>query len=203
MDRNRSTAAGGFSAWVVCSQKIMHKSIVLASFRTEDLDEQLRAAIIDVCIEAHQEPDFKNLFKYSPSGGRHFLAFLEDRVVSHAAVGTRWLQPEGQPILKTAYIDAVATLPAHQGQGYGSAVMQQLAKDIDSGFMIACLETDRESFYRRLGWETWRGPLAGRSEQGLVPTPDQRGIMILRLSGTPTLDLDSGLTIECQTGRIW
>jgi aminoglycoside 2'-N-acetyltransferase I len=181
----------------------MPESIFLTSFRTEDLDEQLRAAIIDVCIEAHQEPDFQNLFKYSPSGGWHFLAFLEDRVVSHASVGTRWLQPEGQPILKTAYVDAVATHPAHQEQGYGSAVMQQLAKDIDLEYTIACLETDRESFYARLGWETWRGPLAGRSEQGLVPTPEQRGIMILRLSGTPFLDLDAGLTIECQTERIW
>jgi aminoglycoside 2'-N-acetyltransferase I len=181
----------------------MHKSIFLTSFRTEDLDEQLRAAIIDLCIESHQEQDFKNLFTYISSGGRHVLAYRDDRLVSHAVATTRGLQPEGQPILKTAYIDAVSTLPAHQGQGYGSAVMQQLAKDIDSEYVIACLETDRESFYLRLGWETWRGTLAGRSAQGLVPTPDQRGIMILRLSGTPALDLNSGLTIECQTGRIW
>jgi aminoglycoside 2'-N-acetyltransferase I len=181
----------------------MHKSIVLNSFRTEDLDEQLRAAIIDLCIEAHQEQDFRNLFTYISSGGRHFLAYQDERLISHAVITTRWLQPDGQPILKTAYIDAVSTLPTHQGQGYGSAVMQQLAKDIDSEYGIACLETDRESFYWRLGWETWRGPLAGRSEQGLVPTPHQHGIMILRLSGTPALDLNSGLTIECQTGRIW
>ncbi|HEX5839435.1 MAG TPA: GNAT family N-acetyltransferase [Anaerolineales bacterium] len=181
----------------------MHKSIFLTSFRTEDLDEQLRAAIIDLCIEAHQEQDFKYLFTYISSGGRHFLAYLDERLVSHAVVTTRWLQPDGQTILKTAYIDAVSTLPGHQGQGFGSAVMQQLAKDIDSEYVIACLETDRESFYRRLGWETWRGPLAGRGDQGVISTPDQRGIMILRLSGTPTLDLDAGLTIECQTGRIW
>ena len=32
---------------------------------------------------------------------------------------------------------------------------------------------------------------------------EQRGIMILQLSQTPRLDLDSLLTIECQTGRIW
>ena len=49
---------------------------------------------------------------------------------------------------------------------------------------------------------TWRGPLAGRSEQGLVPTPEQTGIMVLRLSQTPALDLHSTLTIECQPGRI-
>jgi aminoglycoside 2'-N-acetyltransferase I len=105
--------------------------------------------------------------------------------------------------LITAYVDAVATLPAYQGFGYGSAVMRRLASDIEREYMIACLETDRETFYERLGWRTWHGPLAGRAEQGLIPTPEQRGIMILWLSQTPALDLDSLLTIECQTGRIW
>jgi aminoglycoside 2'-N-acetyltransferase I len=118
-------------------------------------------------------------------------------------VTTRWLQPEGCPLLNTAYIDAVSTLPAYQGQGYGSALMHQLAVAIDPHYSVACLETDKEKFYKRLGWQTWRGPLAGRKEGELVPTPQQRGIMVLRLSQTPALDLDAMLTIECQPGRIW
>ena len=180
----------------------MTGSIIATSTRTEDLDAATRASIITVCIAAHQEEDFKHLFSYIPSGGRHFLAYRETELVSHAVVTTRWLQPEGQPVLRTAYVDAVATLPAYQGQGYGSAVMRQLAREIDD-YAIACLETDRPAFYERLGWEIWRGPLGGRSERGLIPTPEQRGIMILRLPGTPAIDLDGGLTIECQPGRIW
>lgn len=170
---------------------------------TEDLNGTVRTAIIRVCVEAHQEEDFNNLFTYIPSGGWHFLAYQNEQLVSHAMVTTRWLQPESHPLLKTAYIDAVATLPAYQGQGYGSAILRQIASAINNEYVIACLETDRESLYRRLGWQTWRGPLAGRSEHGLIPTPDQRGIMILRLSQTPALNLDSALSIECQTGRIW
>ena len=181
----------------------MTNSIRLTSAPTEDLNADTRAAIIQVCMAAHQEEDFKNLFTYVPAGGWHFLAYRADELVSHAMVTTRWLQPEGHPLLKTAYIDAVATLPVYQGLGYGSALMRQLASDIDREYAIACLETGREAFYERLGWQTWRGPLAGRSEQGLIPTPEQRGVMILRLSQTPTLDLDSALTIECQTNRIW
>jgi aminoglycoside 2'-N-acetyltransferase I len=181
----------------------MTNSLFVTSARTEDLSEALRAAIIQLCIAAHQEQDFKILFNYVPSGGWHFLAYHDDELVSHALVTTRWLQPEGQPLLKTAYIDAVATLPTHQGLGYGSALMRKLADEIDHEYIIACLETERETFYQRLGWQLWRGPLAGRSEQGLIPTPQQRGIMILRFSQTPALDLDSSLTIECQTGRIW
>jgi len=170
---------------------------------TEELDDATRASIIRVCVEAHQEEDFKNLFSYIPSGGWHFLAYHDDELASHAVVTTRWLQPEDQPFLKTAYIDAVATLPAYQGLGYGSDLMRQLASEIDKEYEIACLETEWEAFYERLGWEVWRGPLAGRSEAGLIPTPNQTGIMILRLSQTPALDLDKGLTIECQAERIW
>ena len=169
---------------------------------TEDLDPATRAAIIQVCIAAHQNEDFQNLFSYIPSGGRHFLAYQTTELVSHAVVTTRWLQPEGQPILKTAYVDAVSTLPTHQGQGHGSAVMRHLAENI-SDYLIACLETNKIHFYQRLGWEVWRGPLAGRSEQELILTPEQKGIMILRLAETPSLNLDTGLTIECQAGRIW
>jgi aminoglycoside 2'-N-acetyltransferase I len=170
--------------------------------QTEELDAATRAAIIQVCSAAHQEADFNNLFAYIPAGGRHFLAYRAEELVSHAVVTTRWLQPADQPLLKTAYVDAVATLPLYQGQGYGSAVIRHLAENI-ADYEIACLETDIPAFYARLGWEAWRGALAGRGEHGLIPTPAQTGIMILRLTRTPVLELDRGLTIECQGGRIW
>ena len=182
---------------------MMPGPVSVRSARTEDLDPLQRAAIVDVCVAAHQEEDFKNLFSYIPAGGLHLLAYLDTVLVSHAVVTTRWLQPAGQPLLKTAYVDAVSTLPEYQGRGYGSALMRQLALEIDHEYLIACLETDRVTFYGRLGWQLWRGPLAGRRQQELVPTPEQQGVMILRLSGTPALSLDSLLTIECQAQRIW
>lgn len=180
----------------------MTASITVTFARTEDLNAATRAAIIQLCIAAHQEEDFRNLFSYIPSGGRHFLAYREDELVSHAVVTTRWLQEEDLPVMKTAYVDAVATLPTYQGQGYGSAVMQYLSKNIDD-YTIACLETEHPSFYERLGWEVWQGALGGRNEQGVIPTPEQTGIMILRLASTPVLNLDGQLTIECEGERIW
>jgi aminoglycoside 2'-N-acetyltransferase I len=179
----------------------MSESIIVTSARTEDLNAATRASIIQVCIAAHQEDDFNNLFTYIPFGAIHVLAYRAQELVSHAVVTTRWLQPEGLPMLRTAYVDAVATLPAYQGQGIGSMVMRHVATVL-SDFEIACLETDRVSFYARLGWEEWRGPLAGRRATELLPTPDQKGIMILRLARTPPLDVDSSLTIEYD-GRIW
>jgi len=134
----------------------MSESIIVTSARTEELNADTRSAIIHVCRAAHQEDDFQQLFSYIPSGGIHVLAYREQELVSHAVVTTRWLQPEGQPVLRTAYVDAVATLPAYQGQGIGSRLMRHLASVI-SDFEIACLGTDRVWFYTQVGWEVWRG----------------------------------------------
>jgi aminoglycoside 2'-N-acetyltransferase I len=176
--------------------------VSVVTIATEDLTPTEKAAIIEVCIAAHDNPDFANLFSYIPSGGRHFLAYRGDELVSHAVVTTRWSQPEGHAILKTAYVDAVSTLPGAQGQGFASTAMRTLASSIVD-FEIGCLQTDKPGFYARLGWELWRGPLAGRNDDGLVPTPDQRGVMVLPVPATPDLDLNSLLTIECQPTRIW
>lgn len=179
----------------------MRESITVKTQITEDLDAATRRAIIDVCIAAHQVEDFQHLFTYIPAGGRHFLAYRAQELVGHAVVTTRWLQPQDLPLLRTAYVDAVATLPSYQGQGIGSALMRHLALGI-TDYEIACLETDRVGFYARLGWEEWRGPLAGRKGTERLPTPDQKGIMVLRLVRTPSVNLEGGLTIEYD-GRIW
>jgi aminoglycoside 2'-N-acetyltransferase I len=176
---------------------------IVSVLNTEELTEQHRSAVVEVCIAAHDNEAFRNLFTtFIPSGGRHFLGFRESELVSHAVVTRRSAQPEGQPILATAYVDAVATAPEHQGKGSGSAVMRRLVAEIGD-YEIACLQTDEPGFYERLGWEVWRGELAGRRNDGLIPTPEQRGVMVHRLARTPPIDLATRLTIECQPDRIW
>jgi aminoglycoside 2'-N-acetyltransferase I len=169
---------------------------------TEDLTAAQRTAVIDVCVAAHENDDFNNLFTYVAAGGRHFLGYRGSDLASHAVVTTRWLQPDGQPVLKTAFVDAVSTLPAYQHEGHASAVMSRLATAIDD-YDVGCLQTDIPGFYERLGWQLWRGPLAGRGQDGLIPTSQQTGVMVFRLPRTPSLDLESQLTIECQPERIW
>ncbi len=178
------------------------RPLAVSSIRTGDVNPTLRSEIVRLCIAAHDEQDFENLFAYLPADGLHVIASDAEQLVGHAVVTTRWLQPGTLPLLRTAYVDAVATSPAHQGQGIGSAVMRHLASVVVD-HEIACLETDRPEFYRRLGWEEWTGPLGGRSEQGVVRTPDQTGVMILRLPATPRLDLNELLTIEAHDLRIW
>jgi aminoglycoside 2'-N-acetyltransferase I len=133
------------------------------------------------------------------------LALDGDRVIGHAVATTRWLHVGDMAAphqrLRTAYVDAVATDPAHQHRGVGSSVMRQLTSDI-ADHDIGCLETEVRGFYEPLGWQLWRGPLAGLRGSEPVPTPDQTGIMVLRLPPTRDLDLDALLTIEADR-RIW
>jgi GNAT superfamily N-acetyltransferase len=178
-------------------------AVTVSVSSTEELTAAQRTAVIEVCVAAHAKEGFRELFtRYIPSGGRHFLGFRESELVSHAVVTRRFLQPEGHPILATAFVDAVATVPEHQRNGFGSAVMRRLVADIDD-YEISCLQTDRPTFYGRLGWEVWLGELAGRGEDRLIPTPEQRGVMVHRLPRTPALDLGTLLTIERQPDRIW
>ena len=171
--------------------------------RTEDLSAVERRTVIDVCNAAHDTDAFERLFShFIPSGGRHFLGRIDGRIVSHAVVTTRGVQSPPGPVLRTAFVDAVGTLPSFQRRGSSTAVMRRLGTEIDD-YAIGCLQTDLIGFYERTGWERWRGPLAGRDHDGLTLTPEQRGVMVLRLAATPELDVDSLLTIERQPDRIW
>src|SRR5687768_16864038 len=131
----------------------MKTNISMKTCRTQDLSETERSIIVSLCTQAHQV-DFSPLFSFLPPDGLHVLAYDEERLVSHAVVTTRWLQPDNLPLLKTAYVDAVATQPLYQGQGIGSTLMRHLASVI-SDYEIACLETERVSFYAQLGWQEW------------------------------------------------
>ena len=114
---------------------------------------------------------------------------------------TRWLQPAGQPALRTAYVEMVATTPPAQRQGYASALLEHLVPLVGD-YQLAALCPATEHLYARLGWRFWRGPLSARKDGGIVATPDER-VMILPLLQTPSLDLDSPLSVEWRCGEVW
>ena len=58
------------------------------------------------------------------------------------------------------------------------------------------------TLYERLGWEKWRGPLSVRTGEGIMPTPDEE-VLVLRLPGSPALDLDASLAVDWRPGEIW
>lgn len=132
----------------------------------------------------------------------HVIGLHEERVVTHATVHTRRLGLNDYPLLKAAYVEDVATLPRQRGKGYASAVMRKIASHIGA-YDIGALATDDPGFYERLGWELWHGPLFARKDGGLIPTPDEHGVMILRLPRTPQLSTWEPLSIEWREGSVW
>lgn len=131
----------------------------------------------------------------------HVLAEIEGVLAGHACWVTRWLSVGGGPPLRTAYIEAVATEPDLQRNGIGGAVMKRVGREIRA-FELGGLCPNYPEFYEQFGWETWRGPLAIRTDNGLLETPDEH-VMVLRTPLTLNIDLDVPLTAEWRPGEVW
>jgi aminoglycoside 2'-N-acetyltransferase I len=169
------------------------------------LDLKVRGEIISLCEAAYRE-SFTRLFDDLPASVHILARDDRGRLVSHAEWVTRWLQPDGHRVLRTAYVEAVATLPEHQRQGLATAGLRRFANIVrnDATWDLAALSPSDSAFYARLGWELWEGPLAIRHDDGVEPTPADEEVMILRLPRTPaTLTKTSLLTAEWRVGELW
>jgi aminoglycoside 2'-N-acetyltransferase I len=158
------------------------------------------AALLALCSAAYEEDFAPSLRDIGPA--THLLGYLGDTLVTHAAWVERALCGGGCGTLWSAYIEAVATDPAHQGNGYGTAVMREIVRHLGA-YDLAALSPSDEGFYARLGWETWRGPLSYRHGSRVVPTPEEQ-VMVFRLNRTPAaLSLDAPLECDWRPGEVW
>jgi GNAT superfamily N-acetyltransferase len=176
-----------------------HPPLEIVQVAAADLSPALRRATVDLCSAAYDE-DFEPYLALLPDP-LHLLGLQGGTLVSHLAWVTRWLQVGSGRPLKTGFIEAVATAPAHQRQGHATRLLATAATRLDD-YEIGALSPSEPGFYARLGWELWRGPLATRTDAGLVPTPDEE-VMILRLARTPALSLDEPLSVEWRVGEVW
>ena len=132
----------------------------------------------------------------------HVLGYWGEKLVCHALWITRYLQPEGFRLLRTAYVEAVASHPNYRCRGFASAIMRRVIEEIQD-FDIAGLAPFSVAYYARLGWELWRGPLYERVEDSWVASLPEDELMIYRLPKTPTLDLDAAISVEWREGEVW
>jgi aminoglycoside 2'-N-acetyltransferase I len=177
----------------------MPEGLSLQVIKGGDLSEQERHEVVALCSRAF-ETDY-GVFLPTFLDATHILARRQGALVSHALWITRWLQPEGLPSLRTAYVEAVATAEAYRGRGYATVVMERLSQEVKD-FELGGLSPAGQGLYARLGWDLWRGPLFIRTGAELVPTPDEV-VMVLRLPNTPSLDLDAALSAEWREGELW
>ncbi len=152
-----------------------------------------------LCNRAYDE-DLAPLFN-TLSDGTHVLGILGETIVSHAMWVTRWLQAGNGPLMRTAYVEMVATEPDFQLCGFASAVMRRLA-DAISDFDLGGLCPAGPELYAKLGWVFWCGSLFIRTPEGLISIPEEK-VMILRLPKSPYLDLESSLSAEWREGELW
>ena len=163
------------------------------------LDLAARTAIVALCESVFAE-DLSGFFA-ALGESWHVLVWLEGALIGHACWIERRFQVADGPVLRTAYVKAVAVRPDRQRQGWGSTVMHEVARTI-TGYELGGLLTHSPAFYTRLGWEQWRGPTALRTAAGVVSTPGERPL-ILRTPRTPPLALDRLLTAEWRQGEPW
>jgi aminoglycoside 2'-N-acetyltransferase I len=136
-------------------------------------------------------------------GGVHFVLDLDGTICSHASVVERLLRVADVE-RRAGYVEAVATAPAHQGQGLGTRVMRAVGDHIVANFELGALGTGRHAFYERLGWRTWRGPTFVRTNEGEHRTADEDGyIMVLLTHATAQIDLASPISCELRPGDPW
>lgn len=172
----------------------------LQVLRRDEIPGPLRHEIIELCNRAYEE-DLGDIFAAFPDSA-HILGYVEGKLVSHALWVTRWLQVDSNPLLRTAYVELVATEAEYRNRGYASAVMRHLVTQIQD-FDLGALSPFSVDYYRRLGWEPWRGPLFIRQGQERLASPDDEEVMIYRLPKTPPIDTTSALSAEWRIGELW
>lgn len=167
---------------------------------TISLKAAQRRQITSLCTEAYRE-DFSDFFDNFPLVG-HVVMYAGDEMVSHAAWVERELRPANTPPLRSAYVEAVATAPAHRHKGYASRVMRALPPLL-AEYDLGALSPFDPNYYAMFGWESWQGPLFCRKDGVVSPNPDDE-VMILRLPRTPR-NLDIKLSLECdwRPGDVW
>jgi GNAT superfamily N-acetyltransferase len=161
----------------------------------------VRQSLLELCSDAYDEDFTAYLQLLSPAV--HVFAWLGAKLVSHAAWVERALHVDNATILRSAYIEAVATHPRYQRRGFASAVLASIPPLLDE-FDLAALAPSHASFYRRLGWEMWEGPLSYLEASGIeTPTPEEQ-VMIYRLPRTPaSLNVRAKLTTQWRPIEVW
>lgn len=170
------------------------------SMAASPLPADLGRQVVGLCSEAYAEPFDQYLRDVGP--GVHLLGTLDGVLVAHVMWVVRLLEPGALGPLRCAYVEAMATRPAHQRRGHASTLLRKLPALLD-GFDLAALSPSDPAFYARLGWQQWRGPMFVRQEDQLTATPDE-GLMVLRLPKTPpALSLDDPIVAPWRPGEVW
>lgn len=155
--------------------------------------------VIQLCSQVFQ-CDY-SYYMNLPLDRVHVLGYIDGLLVSHALWLDRRLRVGDGPRLNSAYVEGVATREDRRKQGFGSAVMQRLQKEI-AGYDLGALSPSRPEWYERLGWVRWQGPLWIVKDCDRLETSDEC-VLVYRTPQTGQIDLTSRLTGEWRPFELW
>jgi len=159
--------------------------------------------LLDAAFGDDEEERFTEADWDHSVGGVHFVLDDDGSVVSHASGVERELHIAGQPF-RTGYVEAVATQPDRQGEGFGTTVMRDATAYVRETFELGALGTGEQGFYERLGWRIWAGPSSVRIDDGERRTPDEDGyIMVLLTPASVDVDLAARISCDGRPGDVW
>ncbi|MGB9376383.1 MAG: GNAT family N-acetyltransferase [Mycobacteriales bacterium] len=171
-------------------------------FTTAEASRAELRAIRQLCLQAFSG-DFSDEDWANAQGGWHVVVSIDGERLAHAAVVPRILHAAGRP-LRVGYVEAVGTMPGHEGAGLGSLAMAEIETLLNQEFEMGALSTGSHEFYARLGWERWRGPTFVRDGASLTRSADDDdGVMVLRYGPSRDVDLSAPLACEGRAGEDW
>lgn len=160
----------------------------IETIRTFNVSLELRREITNMCNEAYGQ-DFDLLFSLLPPDGLHLTGRLEGILVTHLVVTDRWLKPETGAQLRTAYIDAVATLPEFRRHGYAGQLITKAIGLFEGNHDLIALSANDPALYKKHGFHFWPGLqyLENETASGTEISPEQHNLMTRpALPGTGT-----------------
>jgi aminoglycoside 2'-N-acetyltransferase I len=135
-------------------------------------------------------------------GGVHAMVHDSGVLIAHASLVMRRMLHSGRA-LRCGYVEAVAVAPDRQREGLGGQVMTALETLAPAYDLLALGATDEGmGLYVSHGWVPWRGRLSALTPDGVVPTPDEEGYVLV-LPGSVPLDLGAELTCDWRDGDVW
>ena len=173
---------------------------------TDELARGRLEGITELCVAAFGEPPEALWEGIGP--GLHVIAEVGARPVAHAMVVDRTLYIGDDAVVSidAGYVELVATRPELQSHGHATAVMRTVGTLIAEEYVLGALATGSNSFYERLGWETWSGPTAVRMPDGerVRSAAEDGHVMILRTSRTPSsLAVTMPISVDWRPGDPW
>lgn len=176
--------------------------IEISQFETSEASDNffrdLRSLLFGAFGESFSEEDWDHGL-----GGRHFSILEEGRLVAYCAVVPRRIFIEEKPY-SCGYLENVASAPDKRHQGLASMAVREANQFIATNFEFGGLSTSKHDFYRKLGWQVWRGPTFVISKGEWRSSDSEKGgIMVLETRPEPKLDLDHRIASEDRAGDAW